>query len=196
MTVVRNEKKFDRILTIAAGFLCLFAFVCICIALCTPSWTINEYSSDGEVQWHGLFYKCNRFQCILNYNDYIWAIFVTIISAIFLLLATISIFLKDLHDVFQRYFYITSLITFISALLLFIGIVLYTHQSIINGISARIMIVSIVLACLSSSIVSYIAGRHSIFYLNNRTNFHFTKTENTEAIKTIEAQQMMPTQKN
>ncbi|CAF2767540.1 unnamed protein product [Rotaria sp. Silwood2] len=196
MTVVRCEKKYDRILTITAGSLCLFAFVCTFIALCTPSWTINEYSSDSEVQWHGLFYKCNRFKCILNYDHYILAIFVIIISAIFLLLSAINIFLAGLHNDCRQYFYLTPLSTFISALLLFIGVVLYTHQSIINGISARSMILSIIVTCFNLPIVSYIAGRYSIFYQKNRIDFHFAKTDNSEAIKRIEEQQTMQTQEN
>ncbi|CAF0779860.1 unnamed protein product [Rotaria sordida] len=193
MTVVRNKTKYDRILTITPGFLCLFALLCTFVALCTPSWTINEYSSDGEVQWHGLFYKCNRFKCILNYHHYILAIVVTIISTIFLLFATISVFLIVLYNIFRRYFYLTSLFIFINVLLHFIGVVLYTHQSTINGISARLMILSNVLACISLAIVSYIAGRYSIFYPKNQTDFHFTKVENTEAITKIEEQQIMQT---
>ncbi|CAF1087557.1 unnamed protein product [Rotaria magnacalcarata] len=183
MTVATNENKCDHIRTIIIGFLCLIGLILTIIALCIPSWTINEYSSDGEVHWYGPFKRCNRFQCISNSDQPVWVIFLTITGALLLLCATISVFLMVFNAYFRRYFYLASLFVFLSLLLHFIGIVVYTHQSIINGICARLMLTSIVLTCFSLAMMSYIFGRYSAFYPTNRTGYQLTKTENTEVIE-------------
>ncbi|CAF3227207.1 unnamed protein product [Rotaria socialis] len=183
MTVAANKNKYDHIRTIIIGFLCLIGLILTIIALFTPSWTINEYSSDGEVHWHGPFKRCNRFQCISNSNQHVWVIFLTITSTLLLLCATISVFLMVFVAYFRRYFYLAPLFVFLSLLLHFIGIVVYTHRSIINGICARLMLTSIVFACLSLAMMSYIAGRYTAFYPTNRTGYQLTKTENTEVIE-------------
>jgi hypothetical protein len=90
----------------------------------------------------------------------------------------------------------TPLITFIGAFLLFISLVLYARQSIINGISARLIVAAIVFAYTSFGIVTFIAGRYSIFYQRNPTDFQYTKTENTETVKRVEEQQTMQTGEN
>lgn len=160
------------------------------------SWTINEYSPNGEVQWHGLFYKCNRFQCTSYYDNNMFVIFTSIASAIFLFFATICIFLMGVHSFPRRHFYLTPSITFIAVLLLFIALVFYANKWIINGVSVRLVIAAIVLAYTSFMIVTFIAGRYSIFYQRNPTDFQYTKTENTETVKRIEEQQTMQTEDN
>ncbi|CAF1240132.1 unnamed protein product [Adineta steineri] len=191
MTVVTNEKKFDRFWTVTAGSLSLLALVFTIIALRTSSWTINEYSSDGEVQWHGLFYTCNRMKCTLEYDNNFWVIFLTILSALLLLLATIMIFLMGVHSFPRRHFYITPLIEFFGVLLLLVSLVLYARQSLINGISARLIITAIVLGYTSLAIVVFVAGRYSIFYKKNPADFHYSKTEKNEAVKRVEEEQAM-----
>jgi hypothetical protein len=59
--------------------------------------------------------------------------------------------------------------------LLFIGLVLYHVYSLINGISSRFMITAIVMAYTSFAIVVFIAGRYSIFYQKNPTDFTIQK---------------------
>ncbi len=88
------------------------------------------------------------------------------------------------------------MVAFIGVLLLFIGLVLYARNSLINGVSARLMITAIVLAYTSFAIVVFIAGRYSIFYQKNPTDFQYTKTENTETVKRVEEQQTMQTGDN
>ncbi len=118
------------------------------------------------------------------------------ISAIFILLATICIFLMGVHSFPRRHFYITPSIAFIGVLLLFIVLILYARQSLINGISARLLITAIVLGYTSFAIVVFIAGRYSVFYQNNPTDFYYTKTEKNETIKRVDEQQTMQTGEN
>jgi hypothetical protein len=100
------------------------------------------------------------------------------------------------HSFPRRHFYITPFLAFIAVLLLFISLVLYASESIINGISARLMITGIVLAYTSFAIVTFIAGRYSIFYQRNPTDFQYTKTETGETVKRVEEQQTMETGEN
>ncbi|UJR36811.1 hypothetical protein I4U23_029525 [Adineta vaga] len=196
MTVIRNEKKFDRFWTITAGTFCLLALVFTLIALRTSSWTINEYSTGGEVQWHGLFYKCTRLSCAANYDENFSVIFLCIMSILFLLIATIFIFLMGIHSFPRRHFYLTPLFAFIGVLLLFITVVLYARYSKINGISARLMITAIVLGYASFAIVVFVAGRYSIFYKKNPTDFQYTKTETNEIVKPVEEEPTMSNVEN
>ncbi len=160
------------------------------------SWTINEYSPDGEVQWHGLFYKCNRFKCTTFYDNNFLIIITMIIGAVFLLFATICIFLMGVHSFPRRHFYLTPSIAFIGVLLLFFALVFYANRSIINGVSVRLVIAAIVLGFTSFSIVAFVAGRYSVFYQRNPTDFQYSKTGNTETIKQVEEQQTMNTENN
>jgi len=100
------------------------------------------------------------------------------------------------HSFPRLHFYITPSITCIGVLLLFIALVLYARVSIINGISARLMITAIVLSYTSFAIVSFIAGRNSIFYEKNPADFQYTKTKNNETVKKVEEQQQMQTAEN
>jgi len=101
-----------------------------------------------------------------------------------------------IHSFPRRHFYITPLLAFIAVLLLFISLVLYARESIINGISARLMIAAIALSYTSFAIIIFIAGRYSIFYQRNPTDFQYTKNENTETVKRVEEQQTIQTEEN
>jgi hypothetical protein len=98
------------------------------------------------------------------------------------------------HSFPRRHFYLTPLITFIGVLLLFLALVFYASESIINGVSVRLVIASIVLAYTSFIIVTFVAGRYSIFYQRNPTDFQYTKTENGETVKRVEELQTMQTE--
>ena len=100
----------------------------------------------------------------------------------------IGIYLLGIHDVFRRYFYLVPLMSFVGLLLLFIALILYASQSIINGISARLMITSIALAYTSLAIVSLIAGRYSVIYQKNSADYYYTKAENIKKLRSIEEQ--------
>src|SRR5439155_19757841 len=128
------------------------------------SWTINEYSPDGEVQWYGLFSQCNRLKCISYYNMNFLVIFTSIISGIFLLFTAICIFLMGIHNFFRRYYYITPCFAFIGVLLLFFSLVFYAHYALINGVSIRLIIAAIAMAFSCLGIITFIGGRYSIFY--------------------------------
>ncbi|CAF0809001.1 unnamed protein product [Adineta ricciae] len=115
----------------------------------------------------------------------------------FLLIATIFIFLMGVHSFPRRHFYLTPLFAFIGVLLLFVSLVLYARYSKINGISARLIIAAIVLGYASFGIVVYIAGRYSIFYKKNPTDFHYTKTEtNEETGNKVEEERTIPNEEN
>jgi len=98
------------------------------------------------------------------------------------------------HSFPRRHFYLTPLITFIGVLLLFLALVFYASESIINGVSVRLVIASIVLSYTSFIIVTFVAGRYSIFYQRNPTDFQYTKTENGETVKRVEELQTMQTE--
>jgi hypothetical protein len=100
------------------------------------------------------------------------------------------------HSFPRRHFYITPLITFVGVLLLLIALVLYARHSMINGISARLMITAIILGYTSLAMIVFVAGRYSVFYMKNPSDFAYTKTENTEAVKKVEEQQQMQTDDN
>jgi hypothetical protein len=100
------------------------------------------------------------------------------------------------HNYLRRNFYLTPLFAFIGVFLLFIALVVYAGQSIINGISARLMIAAIALSYTSFAIIIFIAGRYSIFYQRNPTDFQYTKNENTETVKRVEEQQTIQTEEN
>jgi ABC-type Fe3+-siderophore transport system permease subunit len=119
-----------------------------------------------------------------------------IIGAVFLLFATICIFLMGVHSFPRRHFYLTPSIAFIGVLLLFFALVFYANRSIINGVSVRLVIAAIVLGFTSFSIVAFVAGRYSVFYQRNPTDFQYSKTGNTETIKQVEEQQTMNTENN
>ena len=160
------------------------------------SWTINEYSPDGEVEWDGLFYRCTRLKCTSYYNNHFLVIFAIIIGAAFLLVSTVCIFLMGVHSFPRRHFYITPLITFIAILLIFFALNSYACRSVINGISARLVITSLVLVLTSFAIISYVAGRYAVFYRRNPIDFEYTKTEETETVRRMEEQQTMETGAN
>lgn len=103
-----------------------------------------------------------------------------------LLIATIGILLER----FRQYFYLTAFVQSVSLLLLFVSVVVYTRQFLINGISTRLMIISMFSVFISSTLISYIAGKYSILHQNDHTNFFFKNTENTEAIDRIEEKLM------
>lgn len=100
------------------------------------------------------------------------------------------------HSFPRRHFYVTPFIAFIGVLLLFISLILYARQSLINGVSSRLIITAIVLAYTSFAITTFVAGRYSIFYQRSRTDFHYTKTEDNETVKRVEEQQTMQTEDN
>jgi hypothetical protein len=100
------------------------------------------------------------------------------------------------HSFPRKHFYLTPTLAFIGVLLLFLSLVLYTRYSILNGVSARLMITAMVLAYTSFAIVVFVAGRYSVFYRQNPTDFQYSKTENNEAIKRVEEQQPMQTGDN
>jgi len=100
------------------------------------------------------------------------------------------------HSFPRRHFYITPFIAFIGVLLLFIALILYARQSIINGVSARLIITAIVFAYTSSAIVTFVAGRYSIFYQRKPTDFQYTKADDNETVKRAEEQQTMQTEEN
>ncbi len=118
---------------------------------------------------------CNRLRCTLNYNQNFSVIFIIIASALFLLISTICIFLMGVHSFPTTSFYLTPMISLLVYYLLFIGLVLYHVYSLINGISSRFMITAIVMAYTSFAIVVFIAGRYSIFYQKNPTDFTIQK---------------------
>lgn len=161
------------------------------ICFFSRSWTINEYSSDGEVQWHGLFYRCNRLKCSSYYNDNFSSIISAIVSAALLLVVTVFIFLMGVHSFPRRHFYLTPFLTYLAVLLLILALVFYAHGSIINGISVRLVIAAIVLTYIGLAMVSFVAGRYSIFYQTNPIDFQYTKTGNRETATSIEEQQTM-----
>jgi len=180
MTFIKSEKQFDRIWTIAAGSLSVFALILTAIALRTSSWTINEYSTDAEVQWHGLFWQCNRLKCIDISNHYFDVIFTTILGAIILLFSAIFIFLMGVHRFPRRHFYITPSVSFVTAIMLMIALILYAQKSVLNGVSARLMMTAVVLAFMSLAMIMFVAGRYSIHYQKNPTDFYYTKAETNE----------------
>lgn len=112
-----------------------------------------------------------------------------IVSAVLLLVATMFIFLMGVHSFPRRHFYVTPCVTYLGLLLLFFALVCYAHRSMINGISVRLIITAIVLAYVSLAIVSFVAGRYSIFYQRNPIDFQYTKTGNSETTKSLEEQQ-------
>jgi hypothetical protein len=95
------------------------------------------------------------------------------------------------HSFPRRHFYITPLIVFFGGLLLLLTLAFYARYSIINGVSARLIITAIVLAFTSFAMVAFVAGRYSIFYRENPTDFQYKKTENTETVKRVDEQQTM-----
>jgi uncharacterized membrane protein (DUF485 family) len=93
------------------------------------------------------------------------------------------------HSFPRRHFYLTPAMAFLGLLLLFISLTLYARHSLVNGISARLVITAIVLALTSFTIVVYIAGRYSIFYRENPIEFSYRKAETTETAKGFEDEQ-------
>ena len=155
------------------------------------TWTINEYSANDQVEWHGLFYRCNRVKCELNYEKNFSVIFISIMGVICLGLATIFVFLMGVHSFPRRHFYITPLICFVAVMLMFAGLVLYANRFLLNGLGARMIITAIVLVYTSLAIVSFVAGRYSIFYKQNPMDFSYRKTEGDDATKKVEVQQTL-----
>lgn len=180
MTVVINAKKIDRFLSIFAGSLSLLALVFTIIAIRTSSWTINEYSPDGEVEWSGLFYQCTRLRCMLYYNTNFVSIITIIFGGLFLLVSTVSIFLLITHSFPRRHFYLTPIFVFIGLLCLLFSLCFYAHRSLVNGISARLVITAIVLTLISFTIATYLAGNHAVLYRQSVQNYKYTKTETDE----------------
>ena len=160
------------------------------------SWTINEYAPNGEVQWHGLFNVCDRTQCTMSYNRNFSVILCTIVGALFLLGAAFCIFLMGVHSFPRRHFYLTPLVAFIAVLLLFAALVLYARWSLLNGISARLMITAMMLALTSLAIVVFVAGRYSIFYKANPADFQYSKAENNDSVKRVAEQYPMQAETN
>jgi len=80
-----------------------------------------------------------------------------------------------LNNFLRRYFYITPLLAFIGVLLLFFSLVFYAHHALINGISVRLIITAIVMAYTSFAIVTFVAGRYSIFYQKKSNKFSIYK---------------------
>ena len=101
-----------------------------------------------------------------------------------------------MHSFPRRHFYLTPLITFIAVLLLLLALVLYANKSIINGISARLVITAIVLAYTGFAISTFVAGRYSIFYQRNPSDFQYTTTGNTETVKRTEEQETIESEGN
>ena len=116
-------------------------------------------------------------------------ILASLIGALALLLSTIFIFLMGVHSFPRRHFYLTPAMAFLGVLLLLVALSLYARQSLVNGISARLVITALVLALTSFTIVVYIAGRYSIFYKENPIEFSYRKTETTETAKGFDEQQ-------
>ena len=143
------------------------------------------------MQWHGLFYRCNRLKCLSYYNNNFSSIISAILSAALLLVVTVFIFLMGVHSFPRRHFYLTPFLAYLSVLLLIFALVLYANRSIINGISVRLVIAAIVLTYVGLAMVSFAAGRYSIFCQTNPIDFQYTKAGNREMAKSIEEQQTM-----
>ena len=100
------------------------------------------------------------------------------------------------HSFPQRHFYLTPSVAFIAVLLLFVALVFYASKSIINGVSVRLVIAALVLSYTSFAIVTFVAGRYSIFYRSNPTDFRYSKTEETETVQPVEEQPAMQAEEN
>ena len=74
---------------------------------------------------------------------------------------------------------------------MFAGLVLYANRFLLNGLGARMIITAIVLVYTSLAIVSFVAGRYSIFYKQNPMDFSYRKTEGDDATKKVEVQQTL-----
>lgn len=95
------------------------------------------------------------------------------------------------HSFPRRHFYLTPCLAYLAVFLLIFALVFYAHRSIINGISVRLVIAAIVLTYIGLAMISFIAGRYSIFYKKNPIDFQYNKTGNGETATSIDEQQTM-----